>query len=55
MRLSNWAFVLLSLAAAGTPVVLAGFQGAPEQDQTLYLVTEQDGHWGIRARSSFAP
>ena len=27
MRLSNWAFVLLSLAAAGTPVVLAWFQG----------------------------
>ncbi len=22
---------------------------------TLYLVTNQDGHWGIRARSSFAP
>jgi len=26
MRLSNWAFVLLSLAAAGTPVVLVGFR-----------------------------
>lgn len=22
---------------------------------TLYLVTRQDGHWGVRARSSFAP
>ena len=22
---------------------------------TLYLVTRQEGHWGIRARSSFAP
>ena len=22
---------------------------------TLYLVTLDDGHWGIRARSSFAP
>ncbi|MEE2777818.1 MAG: hypothetical protein VYE73_13775 [Acidobacteriota bacterium] len=22
---------------------------------TLYLVTRQDGHWGIRSRSSFAP
>lgn len=23
--------------------------------ETLYLVTRQNGHWGIRARSSFAP
>jgi hypothetical protein len=23
--------------------------------KTLYLVTNQDGHWGVRARSSFAP
>ncbi len=23
--------------------------------ETLYFVTKQDGHWGVRARSSFAP
>ena len=23
--------------------------------ETLYLVTRQNGHWGVRARSSFAP
>ena len=47
-------------SSAGVNVALTATRYDPEgrmlhSFDTFYLVTLQDGHWGIRARSSFAP
>ena len=50
----------VQVSATGVNVALTatryGADGDPIHSfETLYLVTLQDGHWGIRARTSFAP
>lgn len=58
---SEWGSVrVLQCGAEGVnaAVVFNRFDEAGDTISTydaLYLVTKQDGHWGIRARSSFAP
>lgn len=58
---SGWdSLEAIQVAADGVNVALdfSRYNAAGEKISTfhtLYLVTRQDGHWGVRARSSFAP
>lgn len=50
----------VQVSSTGVNVALTVTRYEPDGDpihsfKTLYLVTLQDGHWGIRARTSFAP
>lgn len=58
---SEWTSTrVVQVSSEGVNVALQATRYDPEGNvlhdfPTLYLVTLQDGHWGVRARSSFAP
>lgn len=58
---SKWGSVRVVQSGESAANVALQFDRFDEQDtkisgyDAVYLVTHQDGHWGVRARSSFAP